>query len=136
MATAGGVTQAVFPEGGLSLTGAMADPRLGILSYIVDDFDPTGRDVVFVPVALNYDRVLEDRFLIKASEKGKRRFRPPLFHVLGGVTGYLWARLRGKIKQFGTANVGEGAITLSEKDMPVLRYYANSIAHHFPTDKR
>jgi glycerol-3-phosphate O-acyltransferase len=108
MATNGGVTQAVFPEGGLSLTGAMADPRLGILSYIVDDFDPKGRDVVFVPVALNYDRVLEDRFLIKAEQTGKRRFRPPLFHVLGGVTGYLWARLRGKIKTFGTANVSFG----------------------------
>ena len=27
------------------------------------------RDVVFVPVALNYDRVLEDRFLIKADKR-------------------------------------------------------------------
>ena len=107
-ATEGGVTQAVFPEGGLSLTGAMAEPRLGILSYIIDDFDPNGRDVVFVPVALNYDRVLEDRFLIKADESGKRRFRPPLMDVVGGVTGYLWARLRGKIKTFGTANVSFG----------------------------
>ncbi|MDB9944110.1 1-acyl-sn-glycerol-3-phosphate acyltransferase, partial [Octadecabacter sp.] len=59
MATQNGVTQAVFPEGGLSLTGALAKPRLGILSYIIEDFDPKGRDVVFVPVALNYDRVLE-----------------------------------------------------------------------------
>jgi len=108
MATEGGVTQAVFPEGGLSLTGATAAPRLGILSYIIDDFKPDGRDVVFVPVALNYDRVLEDRFLIKASETGKRRFRPPLFTVLGGVSGYLWSRLRGKIKTFGTANVSFG----------------------------
>ena len=108
MATEGGVTQAVFPEGGLSLNGAMAVPRLGILSYIVDDFDPNGRDVVFVPVALNYDRVLEDRFLIKADKSGKRRFRPPLFNVLGGVSGYLWARMRGKIKTFGTANVSFG----------------------------
>lgn len=108
MATAGGVTQAVFPEGGLSLTGALAKPRLGILSYIVDDFDPSKRDVVFVPVALNYDRVLEDRFLIKADQSGERRFRPPLFTVLGGVVGYLWARLRRKMTTFGTANVSFG----------------------------
>jgi glycerol-3-phosphate O-acyltransferase len=108
MATTGGVTQAVFPEGGLSLNGAMSNPRLGILSYIIDDFDPNGRDVVFVPVALNYDRVLEDRFLIKADQSGVRRFRPPLRTVIGGVSGYLWARLRGKITTFGTANVSFG----------------------------
>lgn len=108
MATAGGVTQAVFPEGGLSLNGAMGSPRLGILSYIIDGFDPEGRDVVFVPVALNYDRVLEDRFLVKADETGVRRFRPPLFTVLGGVAGYLLARLRGKMTTFGTANVSFG----------------------------
>lgn len=108
LATQAGVTQAVFPEGGLSLTGAIGEPRLGILSYIIEDFDPNGRNVVFVPVALNYDRVLEDRFLIKADETGKRRFRPPLFTVLSGVTGYLWARLRGKMTTFGTANVSFG----------------------------
>ncbi|SMX39139.1 Glycerol-3-phosphate acyltransferase [Octadecabacter ascidiaceicola] len=108
MATEGGVTQAVFPEGGLSLTGKMADPRLGILSYIVEGFDPEQRDVVFVPVALNYDRVLEDKFLIKADQTGKRRFRPPLFTVLGGVAGYLWARVRRKMTTFGTANVSFG----------------------------
>lgn len=108
MATSGGVTQAVFPEGGLSLTGAMSDPRLGILSYIIDGFDPDGRDVVFVPVALNYDRVLEDRFLIKADQTGVRRFRPPLFTVLCGVAGYLWSRVRRKMTTFGTANVSFG----------------------------
>ena len=108
MATIGGVTQAVFPEGGLSLTGRPAEPRLGILSYIIDDFRPEHRDVIFVPVALNYDRVLEDRFLVQAGKSGKRRFRPPLFTVLGGVAGYLWARMRGKMTTFGTANVSFG----------------------------
>jgi len=108
LATEGGVTQAVFPEGGLSLTGRPAEPRLGILSYIIDDFSPQHRDVVFVPVALNYDRVLEDRFLVEADKSGKRRFRPPLFTVLGGVAGYFWARLRRKMTTFGTANVSFG----------------------------
>ncbi|MCF2869606.1 1-acyl-sn-glycerol-3-phosphate acyltransferase [Octadecabacter sp. G9-8] len=108
MATQNGVTQAVFPEGGLSLTGALAKPRLGILSYIIDDFDPDGRDVVFVPVALNYDRVLEDRFLIKADQSGVRRFRPPFWTVVGGVCGYLWARVCRKMTTFGTANVSFG----------------------------
>lgn len=108
MATKGGVTQAVFPEGGLSLTGRMADLRLGILSYIIEEFDPAGRDVVFVPVALNYDHVLEDRFLIRADEKGVRRFRPPLGTVIRGVAGFFWAQLTRKMKTFGTANVSFG----------------------------
>ena len=65
IATAEGVTQAVFPEGGLSLDGTVGEPKLGILSYIAAA-DTPGRDVVFVPVALNYDRVLEDRVLVAA----------------------------------------------------------------------
>jgi glycerol-3-phosphate O-acyltransferase len=65
MATAGGVTQAVYLEGGLTRDGALRPPRLGILDYMVRGFDPAGpRDVAFVPVGLNYDRVLEDRSLL------------------------------------------------------------------------
>jgi glycerol-3-phosphate O-acyltransferase len=64
LATAEGVTQAVFPEGGLSRDGALRPPKFGLLSYMVARFDPDGeRDVVFVPVGINYDRVLEDRNL-------------------------------------------------------------------------
>ncbi len=48
---AGVSAQAVFPEGGLSLNGLLAPPRMGLLNYIVEDFDPKARDVIFVPVA-------------------------------------------------------------------------------------
>jgi glycerol-3-phosphate O-acyltransferase len=108
MATRGGVSQAVFPEGGLSLTGRTAPPKLGLLNYIVEDFDPEKRDVIFVPVALNYDRVLEDKFLIAADKSGMRRFRPPLRTVLGGVAGHLWLRITRRFKTFGTASVSFG----------------------------
>ena len=68
MATAAGVTQAVFPEGGLSRDGTLRPPKFGLLSYMVASFDPHGpRDVVFIPVAVNYDRVLEDRMLTSAA---------------------------------------------------------------------
>ncbi len=82
MATMAGVTQAVFPEGGLSRDGKLRPPKFGLLSYMVGGFDPEGpRDVVFVPVGLNYDRVLEDRVLTAAAqardgEKPKFRFNP------------------------------------------------------------
>lgn len=65
MATASGVTQAVFPEGGLTRDGRLRPPRLGLLDYMVRGFDPDGeRDVVFLPVGVNYDRTLEDRTLL------------------------------------------------------------------------
>ena len=108
MATAGGVTQAVFPEGGLSLTGAVNPPKLGLLSYVAGDYRPGDREVIFVPVALNYDRVIEDVILIRADKAGDRRFRPSVTFVLRAVMAHLWARISRRFKGFGTASVGFG----------------------------
>lgn len=64
MAASGGVPQAVFPEGKLSTDGKLGEPKLGLLGYITKGFDPTSeRDIVFIPVGINYDRVMEDRTL-------------------------------------------------------------------------
>lgn len=108
MATAGGVSQAVFPEGRLSVTGALAAPKLGLLNYIISGFHKDGRDVIFVPVALNYDRVLEDRFLIRADKTGERKFRPPLKAVVAATVQHLWARVTRRFKKYGTAAVSFG----------------------------
>ncbi|MDH5529729.1 MAG: 1-acyl-sn-glycerol-3-phosphate acyltransferase [Paracoccaceae bacterium] len=108
MATEEGVAQAIFPEGGLSLDGRVGAARLGILSYIVSGYRPGGRDVVFIPVALNYDRVLEDRVLVAAQLAGKRRFRAPLGKVISVGARHLWQMLRGRFRQFGTAAVSFG----------------------------
>ena len=107
LATKGGVTQAVFPEGGLSTTGGLRPPKLGILDYIARS--EGGRDVVFVPVALNYDRILEDRILTEAGRRGERRFRAPVPTILGFVLRYLGARIAGRAGRFGTAAVRFGA---------------------------
>ena len=74
MATAAGVTQAVFPEGGLSRDGTLRPPRLGILDYMLRSFDPEGeRDIAFVPVGINYDRTFEDRsFLLELDPDAPR----------------------------------------------------------------
>lgn len=62
MATEGGVVQAVFLEGKLSKDGRLGQPKIGILDYMLRTFEPNkGRDLVFIPVGINYDRVLEDR---------------------------------------------------------------------------
>ena len=123
MATKGGVTQAIFPEGGLSLTGQTAPPRMGLLSYIVEDHDPGGRDVIFVPVALNYDRVLEDRILIRAGQAGNRRFRPPIFKAIFGLLRYFVRWILRLTKPYGTASVGFGeplSLTEFEGDVDAL----------------
>ncbi|MDZ7904578.1 MAG: 1-acyl-sn-glycerol-3-phosphate acyltransferase [Cypionkella sp.] len=75
MATEEGTTQAIFPEGGLSLDGTTGAAKMGLLSYIAAADMPAGRDVVFVPVGLAYDRVLEDRILIRAQRAGTRALR-------------------------------------------------------------
>lgn len=110
MATEAGVTQAVFPEGGLSRTGALGAPKLGLISYILDGFHPgASRDVVFVPVALNYDRVLEDLTLIDAATTGTRSFRFSLAPVWLYLRRQVWLRLRGGVRQYGMAAVSFGA---------------------------
>ena len=109
MATNGGDTQAFYPEGGLSLTGALQPPKVGLLSYLVDGFDPEGeRDIVFVPVAINYDRVLEDRVLIAAHARGDRRFGARISVVVAFILRKFWKRLRGHDTRFGTAAVAFG----------------------------
>ena len=108
IATAEGATQAIFPEGGLSLDGRVGAAKMGLLSYIVQGFEPAGRDVVFVPVGLAYDRVLEDRILTDAAAAGSRRFRGKPLAILGFILRNLWRKLRGRFNGFGTAAAGFG----------------------------
>jgi glycerol-3-phosphate O-acyltransferase len=118
MATRGGVSQAVFPEGGLSLDGKLAPPRMGLLNYIIEDFDPAYREVIFVPVALNYDRVLEDTILIAADQSGTRRFKPPFLSVMRRVGRHFWLRVTRRFRKFGTASVSFGEPLELSKFMP------------------
>jgi glycerol-3-phosphate O-acyltransferase len=112
MATKAGVVQAVFPEGGLSRDGLLKPAKLGLLAYMVSDFDPHGtRDVVFVPVGLNYDRVLEDRILLAAAATPDGK-APRFAFSLGTFLRYqlrsLWLRLTGRWHRYGYACVSFG----------------------------
>ena len=109
-ATAGGVVQAVYPEGGLSRDGRMRPPRLGLISYMVSGFDPDGeRDLVFVPVGINYDRVLEDRSLVRSATSGKRSRRHVAVVTLGFVARNICLMLRRRWYRFGYACVNFAA---------------------------
>lgn len=109
MATDGGVTQAVFPEGGLSLTGAPQEPKHGLIKYIVEERERDARDVVFVPVALNYDRVFEDRLLIAAGQTNGRKFPARMSVVARFILWQAWLKLRGRYHRHGHAAVSFGA---------------------------
>ncbi len=70
MATREGVCQAVFPEGGLSKDGRLQKPKLGLVDYMLRGFDrEADRDIVFIPVGINYDRTLEDRSLLRTLDR-------------------------------------------------------------------
>ena len=111
LATEAGVTQAVFPEGGLSVDGALRPPKLGLIDYIVRGFDTaSGRDVVFVPVAVNYDRVLEDRTLLRKLDPHPApvSLRSAMRNTLGFVLKQLGLRMLGRWYRFGYACVNFG----------------------------
>jgi len=67
------------------------------------------RRIYIVPVAINYDRVLEDRSLLRELDAREGRKRPPLYVQLAEVLRYVWwnmARLVArKWKRYGRAAV-------------------------------
>ncbi len=111
MATEAGVAQAMYPEGGLSRDGRLREPKLGLFDYVLKSFDPKGtHDIVFVPVALNYDRVLEDRTLLRSldGEAGRRSAWFALRTALAFWASQLGLMLRGQWHRFGYACVNFG----------------------------
>lgn len=112
MATQSGVVQAIYPEGGLTRDGALRPPKLGLLDYMVKTFDPRGpRDIVFIPVGINYDRTLEDRTLLADASPGTRKKSIPfvLRTALSFLLRNLYLLLRGRWYRFGYACVNFGA---------------------------
>jgi len=111
MATEAGVTQAVFPEGSLTKDGRLREPRFGVLDYMLRGFHTHGeRDLVFVPIGLNYDRVLEDRTQLLAGDAQATRpsgLRAALrtLRFVGTQVGLL---LRSRWHRFGYACVNFG----------------------------
>jgi glycerol-3-phosphate O-acyltransferase len=111
MATEAGVPQAVFPEGGLTRDGLMREPKLGVLDYMMRGFHNDGeRDLVFVPLGLNYDRVLEDRTLLLSIDP--HATRPGRVRALWNTVAFAGRNLRLMLKsewhRFGYACVAFG----------------------------
>jgi glycerol-3-phosphate O-acyltransferase len=112
IATEAGVTQAVYPESGLTKDGCSREPRFGVLDYVLRGFRSDGeRDLVFVPIGLNYDRVLDDRTrllgvdLTQASRRGRMHTLGTTLRFLGPQLGLV---LPGHWHPFGYACVNFG----------------------------
>ena len=88
-----GVTQGIFLEGGLTRDGKLRAPKIGLLDYVIGIArEPEyRRRLHVVPVAVNYDRVLEDRSLLLelARREGTVAPRPSRLKQLSDVTHYV-----------------------------------------------
>ncbi len=112
MATKEGVCQAVFPEGGLSRDGLLRKPKYGIVDYMLRSFDPElDRDIVFIPVGLNYDRTLEDRSLLRTLDPTAEK--RSLWFVARTMAWLMWKWffliLTSRWQRFGYACVNFGS---------------------------
>jgi len=111
MSTRAGVCQAVFLEGGLTRDGRLREPRLGFLDYMLRDYHPhTDRDIIFIPVGINYDRVIEDRSLIRKldSTAEKRSHWFVIKTALGFIFKNLMLSRKNRWRRFGYASVNFG----------------------------
>ncbi len=111
MSTRAGVCQAVFLEGGLTKNGELREPRLGFLDYMLRDYHPlSDRDIIFIPVGINYDRVIEDRSLVRRLDK-KVEKRSTWFVIKTSLTFIFKNALlsrKNRWRRFGYASVNFG----------------------------
>jgi len=105
MATEEGVVQAIFPEGKLTRNGKMGDPKIGLLDYMLRNFDPNKKDIIFIPVGVNYDRVLEDRSqLLSLDPDAEKKSGFSSLKTMGRfLFKNLWLMFRGGWYRFGYA---------------------------------
>ncbi len=63
-----------FIEGGRSRTGKLILPKLGLLSILLDSFKQGPcNDLIFVPIYVGYDRVLEESAYLHELEGGQKK---------------------------------------------------------------
>ena len=112
--TRNGVTQGIFPEGGLTRDGKLRPGKIGLLDSILGvAVDPGIRARMFVvPVGINYDRVLEDRTLLRELESGGDKPRTSRLTQAREVASYVFWNtgrlLTRRWKRYGRAAVTIG----------------------------
>ena len=111
------VPQGLFLEGSLSRDGRMQPLKLGLLNYLLKAHgEGECRDIVFLPVGLNYDRIPEDKTLLAHQThgfRGKDRFFASLSFLRFALM--MTPRMLGLSKPFGKAAANFGRpVSLSQ----------------------
>jgi glycerol-3-phosphate O-acyltransferase len=134
--TRNGVTQGLFPEGGLSRDGHLRPAKIGLLDYMLGTAAEPGfaERMYVVPVALNYDRVLEDRTLLRelrATSGGGTTGRVAQFReVLNYVVSSFGRLSTRRWKRYGRAAVVVG------EPVPVAPWLASIASEGTPLFER
>ncbi|HEX9049570.1 MAG TPA: 1-acyl-sn-glycerol-3-phosphate acyltransferase [Anaeromyxobacter sp.] len=91
--------QEFFVEGGRSRTGKLLFPKTGLVSMEVDAWiDGAADDVVFVPIAVDYEKLIEASSYVKELAGGEKK-KESLRGLLG-VAKVLWRRYERLYVQF------------------------------------
>ena len=134
--TRNGVTQGLFPEGGLSRDGRLRPAKIGLLDYMLGTAREPGfaERMYVVPVAINYDRVLEDRSLLRelrTHEGAPRASRLAQFREVLNYAASNFGRLSTRrFKRYGRAAVVVG------EPVPVAPWLAGLAAEGAPLFER
>jgi glycerol-3-phosphate O-acyltransferase len=95
-----GFTQEFFIEGGRSRTGKSLAPRLGMLVWNIEAFIASGRrDLFFAPVAITYERLVEESSMVEELEGGAKQKESTL--ALVRARKYLERRFGSVFVNFG-----------------------------------
>ncbi|HEY3285487.1 MAG TPA: 1-acyl-sn-glycerol-3-phosphate acyltransferase [Gemmatimonadaceae bacterium] len=118
--TRNGVTQGIFPEGGLTRDGRLRPAKVGLLDYMLGVAREPGfaERMYVIPVAVNYDRVLEDRTLLRELRPADGTPRPGRLAQLGEVLSFAgWNVGRALSRRW--KRYGRAAVVIGEP-IPVL----------------
>jgi glycerol-3-phosphate O-acyltransferase len=126
--TRNGVTQGIFPEGGLSRDGKLHPAKIGLLDYIIGVArEPEYRERIhLVPVAINYDRVLEDRSLLRELAVTRGQRTPPRSAQISEVSRYVWWNA-GRLVARRWKRYGRAAVTIGEP-VPLEPWFDEQLA--------
>ncbi|HET9595746.1 MAG TPA: 1-acyl-sn-glycerol-3-phosphate acyltransferase [Anaeromyxobacteraceae bacterium] len=122
--------QEFYLEGGRSRSGKLLFPKTGLFSMEVDAWlEQAADDVLFVPVAIDYERLMESGSYARelaGGEKRKEDFRGLLRarKVLGKRYGRLTIQFEEPVslREFASRRLGAGATSLTLDDEPAFGF--------------
>lgn len=131
--TRNGVTQGIFPEGGLTRDGKLRPAKIGLLDYMLGTAREPGfgERMYVVPVAINYDRVLEDRSLLLELRAHEGRAVPSRWQQLREVASYAVSSF-GRLSTRRWKRYGRAAVVVGDP-VPVAPWLLNvQVSHGVP----